>query len=104
MMNETTPEQFASFVLSCGYLHTEKGIDLSIKEFWESYNGLIVGMQEEDSYTITKNGGYITKMDSDLNEERYILAVTCFIDKWNYRQYLFETPTHWAFFRWSTGA
>lgn len=76
------------FVYSVKYSH-----------FWQP-----CGMQEDDDYTITKNGLPITELDLEFHEERYILSVTCFVDKWNYRQYFFETWSHWALFRWSTGA
>jgi hypothetical protein len=104
MMAEVTPEDLSSFILNCGYLHTEKGVDFPIEEFWESYMGLTTGMQKHESYSLTKNGLPIPEIDLEFHEERYIISVTSFVSKWNDWEFFFETYTHWAFFRWSTGA
>lgn len=104
MMAEVNPEDLASFILTCGYLHTTKGVDFPIEEFWKEYMALTTGMQEHESYSLTKNGLPISAVDLEFHEERYIISVTSFVNKWNYWQLFFETYTHWAFFRWSTGA
>lgn len=104
MMAETTPEQLAGFILGCGYLYTSKGVDLSIEEFWKNYMGLITGMQKHESYALTKNGLPLKEIDLEFHEERYIISATSFVNVWNDMEFFFETYTHWAYFRWSTGA
>lgn len=103
-MAEVTPEQLSSFIFYCGYLHTSKGVDFSIEEFWKNYMGLTTGMQKHTSYALTKNGTPIPEVDLEFHEERYIISVISFENEWNSMQYFFETYTHWAFFRWATGA
>lgn len=103
-MAESTPESLASFILTYGYLYTAKGVDFPIEEFWNSYMGLTTGMQKEKSYSLTKNGLPIPEIDLEFHEARYIISVTNFVNKWNNWEFFFETYTHWAFFRWSTGA
>jgi hypothetical protein len=104
MMAEVTPEQLSDFLLNYGYLHTSRGVDLSIEAFWGNYMWLATGMKEEKSYALTKNGNPIPEIDLEFHEERYIISVTSFDNVWNSMQYFFETYSHWAFFRWSTGA
>lgn len=103
MMAEITPEQLYRLILS-GYLRTSRGVDLSIEEFWKNYMDLATGMQENKSYSLTKNGIRLEEIDLEFHEERYIISVTSFANDWNCMQYFFETYTHWAFFNWSTGA
>lgn len=102
-MAEITAEQLASFILSCGYLHTPKGTYISIEDFWKNYMGFINDMQKEASYTLSKNDEPIPALDLEFHEEPYIIAATSFINVWNDQQYFFETWTHWVFFRWGTG-
>ena len=104
MMAELTPEQLWTFIIGSGYLNYTRGVDFSIEKFWKEYIGLATGMQTEKSYALTKNGIPLTEIDLEFHEERYILSVTCFANYWNKQEYFFETYTHWAFFRWSTGA
>ncbi|HEY8895398.1 MAG TPA: hypothetical protein VIM79_11310 [Niastella sp.] len=104
MMAEVTPEELSSFILNCGYLHTPKGVDLPIDNFWGNYIDLATGMQKEKSYALTKNGVPIPEIDLEFHEKRYILSATSFDYEWNSMQFFFETYTHWGFFRWSTGA
>lgn len=104
MMAEVTPEQLWTFIIGGGYLNYTRGVDLAIEEFWKDYIGLATGMQAVKSYALTKNGIPLAEIDLEFHEKRYILSVTCFANYWNKKEYFFETYTHWAFFRWSTGA
>jgi hypothetical protein len=104
MMAEVTPEQLSSFILNCGYLHSATGVDLPIDNFWGNYIDLANRMKKNKSYALTKNRLPLSEIDLEFNDKQYIISATSFDNEWNSMQYFFETYSHWAFFRWSTGA
>lgn len=86
-------------------LSNPTGVDMTDEQFYRSFEEIYTGMLEtqhrDQKSTLCKNGVQIPM--SKLLEKRDVCLVTCFADKWNYRQYLVETGTRWVYFEWATG-
>ena len=96
-----TTSEFLDFIFANGrYMLSGKGFDFSINTFWEEYQTIVIGVSNCVNCTFTRNGTVIE--NQILLKEEDIIAVTCFSDNWNFKQYFIETKTEWWFFDWST--
>lgn len=91
---------FGTFILSSGYLAQTESREISIAHFLENFNEIKDGIFKTEGSSLHKNGREIPK-DLPLAEEE-LVAVVCFSDRWNDRQYFIESRKEWILFTWCT--
>jgi hypothetical protein len=102
IISEINHNTFLRTASSMGYINTLNSKKVEFQSFLNDINEIIVGIQNEPNCKITLNGNnFESKILFQLDD---ILTVICYDDKWNNRQYFFETQENWNYFIWSTSA
>ena len=91
---------FGNFIRFSGYLAQDEGKRTTPIHFLENFNEIKAGIFEEEGSSLRKNAQAIHK-ELPLTKEE-LVAVFCFADAWNNRQYFAESREEWLLFSWAT--